>query len=179
VKHGTGTAYTRHGCRCADCRAYKATKARERYAAKHSGEEPKCRHKIDEVQRHIARMKTLGMSSAGIARQAGVSVDCVTDITAGKPAYVTTRTRDSILGVSVDNTAYVPGWKVRLLAAHIERAGVDVPEIARALKMNPASCAVTLHRKTHTRRTLDKYVILARYLAGQGIVPASVLEEVA
>lgn len=174
MKHGTEWAY-HEGCRCAPCRsAMIAVRGRRCKTGPTVAAGP--------IRDHILFLTRRGVSRSSIATMCGIGHNTADHIVSGATRRVTPRVAELILGVSIDSlpdTGRTPAWRVQRLSAEIARCGVTRPELANMLRQSPRTTECVLGPVNTSRRTLDRFVTIYRYLAGQGIVPASVLEEVA
>jgi len=174
MKHGTGWAY-HEGCRCAACYSAAVT-ARHRLRG--------TRPMVDagQVRRHIDFLRARGISRYSIAEMAGVGYRTVYDTASGKTKRVTARVADAMLGLTADLIPQVgrtQTWRVQRLTSEMARRGIGRDELSAMLRHeSPRSIEYIIGPQTVTKRTFDRVTTIYRYLAGQGIVPASVLDEV-
>jgi hypothetical protein len=179
MKHGTHAAY-RAGCHCAECRD--ANRAYQRaWYHKHHGPSG-IMTDAAEAARHCRFLVEVGdMTAKSLALMAGVSTQVISDLLRGESNRIHKDTANAILGIGIGDCC-VPGPKqfvpkdatIRLLDEMVAW-GIPVVAIRAAIKTRPHQ--VRARKRVH-KRTHDKTVLLYRYLAGKGLVPADVLEEV-
>lgn len=178
MKHGT--AKYRKGCRCADCMA--ATRAYYRDYRRHERAGEATSGDAGRTQAHIKLLLAAGMTYAGIARLAGLHRQTVRLAHLGH-GYVQLKTSDAILGIAIDDQdqfAKVPAWKTQRLVSEMRRAGVSNAVLADVLKRTHKRGLYNLIGPERVAaRTEARFITIYRYLAGQGVVPADVLEEIA
>jgi hypothetical protein len=173
VNHGNYTCYKR-GCRCKDCSRASADYMR-RYRAGH-----RVRVDASEARVHIEQMLAAGHSTVSIARAAGD--DCtdttVRNILKGTSATVHPRVADAIMATPI--MAMPPGGKVpagpaAMLIREMGKAGISHLAIEAMLGTH---CCEPGRWPSMYETTWRRFRVLYELLARQGIVPASVLEEV-
>ena len=175
-RHGTSSNY-KSGCRCELCRAA-AAKARQEWLIAKNGGKP-FRVRPDKAMRHLAYLRSHGVSLKAISAASGISEVGLRHIPKTKSGFILASTENAILGVTISDDSYVPGWKVRRLISEMERCGVELPRLADAMMVTTSSIRLTLGQRKHKRRTLKRIETVYTYLAKQGSVPASVLEDIA
>lgn len=172
--HGTHSRYS-NGCHCTECRAgHAAYRRKQRQAGRVTAYRDAA-----PARAHILWLGQQGIGVVAVARASGVGITSIRRIVSRKSRHVYTRTHDAILGVTIDDGWLVSAWPLRLLVGTMERFGYKVARVAEAMKMEPQNLRRSLGNEKCRPLTIKKATVIYRYLAGQGIVPASVLEEVA
>lgn len=172
MNHGDYTCYKR-GCRCNDCRRAGSEWMR-RYRAGH-------RVLVDasEARLHIKQMLAAGHSTASIARAAGgCTGTTVRNILHGTSATVFSRVADAIMAtpiISMPPGGYVPAGPAWTLIIEMRKAGIS--RLAIEAMIGTHSCQPGRYSSMYAT-TWRRFRVLYELLARQGIVPASVLEEV-
>ena len=140
---------------------------------------------VAEVRAHVLKLHDGGMSFSSIARRAGIAKsETVGAIAAGKTwRCVNVKTAEGILGLTLDDrcsTDRVPAALARRLIEEIAASGIPTRTVSSALGLRHHQSLWTMcnPRRRITRRQFDRVAFVYRYLAMQGIVPASLLEEV-
>jgi transcriptional regulator with XRE-family HTH domain len=181
VTHGRLIDY-RNGCRCEVCRAANIAYHREYRKRKRDGMKSTRHVPVFKVADHVERLLATGMSQTAIARIAGVSKGTVHRIHHRQMPRVWPRTADRIFGIELDavpDTGLRPAWKTQRLLLELKRAGVPAANIAAALRLETDTTIKGLMGPVRVRkRTAERMRVLYQLAARQGIVPASVLEEV-
>ena len=170
------TSYTR-GCRCADCREawrnYQRVYMNERYHGKLRLVNPK------RALEHIALLEASGMSRSAIAAAAGVDHLVLKRIVLGRQKSLNRSSEDKILSVPIGMTLpgrRVPAHRAVTLMDAMHEAGVPVYELKERLHIASPS---NIRKQESVRPwTWARLAVFYRYLATQGRVPASLLDEV-
>jgi hypothetical protein len=79
MEHGKRWTYTKHGCRCDECRTANTTYQRELRQRKRDGERTSARMDAGQAQAHITELRAAGWSYRAIGAEAKL-----TDITIRK-----------------------------------------------------------------------------------------------
>ncbi len=176
-RHGTTTGYSRHRCRCELCverwRSYQREYMREHYR----GELRTVA--TTEARLWIAHLVAQGMTRHQIALAAHVDHQLLYLIARGETRRARRRTIEKILAVTPDDRparAMAPAREAQRLLEAIRAAGVPAKTIAGPLRVSHPS-RIKHQRRVHDR-TRRKLIIAYRHLASQGLVPASLLDEV-
>jgi hypothetical protein len=139
---------------------------------------------VDEVRRHIIMLKQGGMSYASIGRAAGVNgTNTISRIASGSTKRVNVATAERILGVTLrdrDQNDRVPAEHARRLVRAISASDVPTRVVSEAMgyRHHRSIWALCCSRKTISKRSFDRLAFAYRMLANQGLVPASLLDEV-
>lgn len=173
MTHGDYTCYKR-GCRCKDCRRVAADYMRH-YRAGH-----RVRVDASEARLHIEQMMEAGHNTTSIARATGGGCSQLTvwNISQGKSATVLPRIADAIMATPI--MAMPPGGKVpagpaEALIREMGKAGISHLAIEAMLG---TQCCEPGRWISMYETTWHRFRVLYELLARQGIVPASVLDEV-
>ena len=136
---------------------------------------------VDEVLRHMNRLAAAGVSYNAICRAARVPAGTVFGVKNGHTHRIYADAAERILGVTTDDCddSYVSAWRVQRLVAEMRKAGVTNQSLCDAMKKSTQhGLNGILGPNTVQRKTFRQFVLIYRHLAAQGVVPASVLEEV-
>jgi hypothetical protein len=176
-RHGTTTGYSRHRCRCDECRGawrdYQRAYMRERYRGE--------RRTVStaEARRRIACLTAQGMTCQVIARTAGMDHQLVRRIADGQTKRARRFTVDKILAVTANDRppgAMSPAHEADRLLQGILAAGVPAKTVADTMHV---TASARIKRQKHvTDRTRRKLIVAYRHLARLGLVDASLLEAV-
>lgn len=175
MRHGTTTGY-RSGCRCFECRVAVANQRREYEHRIRDGE--KFSYRPDEARAHLEKLLAAGMSKSAIAKEAGVTTQMLRDLINHNTGWILARSHHGIMGVSTDDGVMRPGWKVRLMVAYMQKAGITTADIAKALGRTAGDVRRVLAHETHQPLTVRRFAVLYEHLARSGVVPGELLKDV-
>jgi hypothetical protein len=134
-----------------------------------------------EARTHISALVESGVSVRAISRSTGLSLAHVRDIQHGRLRKLWPSTANPILGIGLhtdEGAGRIDGRRVRLLIDALAKAGVTQRDIARHMRYRNDQNLALARRKYVMRRSFDRIVVIYRHYAGQGRVPASLLDEV-
>ena len=181
MNHGTVTGYTTYKCHCEYCCAAWRTYARDWARDRRAGR--KRLRDAAESREHLLRLVDVGHSAQGIESLTGLSDQGLRNIMTGKTMRVRHDTADRILSVAIGDTPgprhFTSGTPARLLLAQMRKSGVLAKDIVAWLGYKPTSSIPTARNPRIVVRNHRRVCVLYELLARQGIVPASLLEEVA
>lgn len=134
-----------------------------------------------EARKHISALVDSGVSARAISRATGLSLAHVRDIQNGRLRKLWPSTANHILGMRLhtdEGAGRIDGRRVRLLIDALTEAGVTQRDIARHMQYRNDQSLAIARRKYVMRRSFDRVVVIYRHYARQGLVPASLLDEV-
>ena len=177
MTHGHPTTY-RRGCRCEVCVQANRDYQREWYRRRMRGDT--ARVPVGPVAKHIARLSAAGMSYAAIDSAAAIGRGTARGAASGLHVAVRRDNADAILGVTLldapkSHRQWTSTRPLRGLVQEMVDAKLTGREMQNKAKLYPHRI---LKKDRVTQRTRERVILLYRYYARLGIVPAERLNEV-